>query len=75
MSDIKELPRGFIAEFVDYGDGTNNAYLSKKVNGREYTGSLAFVGDFMEIEDGFAALNVPQSIYDLAYTWAVSKGY
>ena len=79
MSDIKKLPRGFIVEFEDFGDGTNNVYLSKQVNGKEYSGSLTFVEDFGELEDngyGYtSSIKVPDSIFKMAYDWAISKGW
>lgn len=76
VSDIKRLPKGFVAEFEDC---TNNVYISKKVNGEEYYGSLAFVLDFGELDDhvyrNTKPIKVPDSIIKMAYEWALSKGY
>jgi len=75
----KEIADGFFIDFMEFEDpingDTNNAYLSKKVGYKIYSGSLAFVEDFGEIVDGDDTINVPRSILNMALKWAQKQGY
>ncbi len=72
----KKLTGGFCVEFEEFDDGCNNAYLSKTINHRAYTGSLAYVEDCGQLDGGSgAAIDVPNSILNMALKWAEKQGY
>ena len=70
----KEITDGFFVDFMEFDD-SNNAYLSKKVEYKEYSGSLAFVAEFGEIVNGDDTIPVPDSILNMALKWAQKQGY
>ena len=70
MSNTIKLGLGYTAIFEDDG-GSNNVYITKGKHG----GSLQMVEDFGLLDIDYPTSTVPDSIFDKAMEWALTKGY